>query len=352
MLSSMASTFPDADSPHFDIPTVQAALEVAVRAPSIHNTQPWRWRLEEDGLVLLADRERQLSVADPDGHSLLISCGAALQLSELALRAAGWRLESSYLPDPADPDLLARIRPVARADADEQLQLEAEVEAARRRRCDRRPFAEGEVAAQDRERLRMVGSDSSTYVDFPDTPERHVELAVAVSWADRAERNDEAYLAEMSRWLRDPDVHTLADGVPVDAIPHVPVGVPRHTDIPLRDFEVGVGGRQLIEHDVDEHPLIAVVFTEDDRALDHLLAGMSMMRLMVQADLLGLSSCPLSQAVDFAAFRVRLQAQMGWIGCPQMILRFGLPTTPITDLPLAPRRPVAAVLDLAVNPPV
>jgi hypothetical protein len=350
MLLSMRSTASDAESADLDLATVLAALEVAVRAPSIHNTQPWRWRLEDDGLLLLADRERQLSVADPDGHSLLVSCGAALHLTELCLRAGGWRLESSYLPDPGDPDLLARIRPVGCTDADEQ--LAAEVDAARRRRCDRRPFAEGQVDEHGREQLRAAGHDSSTYVDFPDTPERHADLAVAVSWADRVERNDEAYLAEMRRWLRDPDVHTLVDGVPVAAVPHVPVGLPRHTDIPLRDFEVGVSGRQLIEHDVDEHPLIGVVFTESDRVHDHLRAGMAMMRLMVQADLLGLSSCPLSQAVDFAAFRVRLQAQMGWIGYPQMILRFGRPATPITDLPLTPRRPVADVLDVAVNPSV
>ncbi len=344
----MGSTSPDADSAHLDLATVQAALEVAVRAPSIHNTQPWRWRLEDDGLLLLADRERQLSVADPDGHSLLVSCGAALHLTELALRAAGWRFESSYLPDAADPDLLAWIRPVGRTDPDEQ--LASQVDAARRRRCDRRPFAEGQIDDDARNELRSAGRDSSAYVDFPDTPERHVELAVAVSWADRIERNDEAYLAEMRRWLRDPDVHTLVDGVPVEAIPRVPVDAPRHTDIPLRDFEVGVSGRQLIEHGVDEHPLIAVVFTETSELRDHLRAGMSMMRLMVRADLLGLSSCPLSQAVDFAAFRARLQARMGWIGYPQMILRFGRPATPITDLLLTPRRPVADVLEVAISP--
>jgi hypothetical protein len=344
----MGSSVSEAQSPRFDVTTVQAALEVAVRAPSIHNTQPWRWRLDGDGLLLVADRERQLSVADPDGHSLLVSCGAALQLAELALRATGWQLESSYLPDPADPDLLVRIRPVARGEADAH--LATEVDSARRRRCDRRPFAPGQIAAEVMEQLRIAGDGATTYVDFPDTPERHVELAVALSWADRAERNDEAYLAEMSRWLRDPDVHTLVDGVPIDAIPHVPTGVRRHTDIPLRDFEVGVNGRQLIERDVDERPLIAVVFTEYGKPLDHLMAGMAMMRLMVQADLLSLSSCPLSQAVDFAAFRVRLKEQMNWVGYPQMIVRFGRPMSPITDLPLTPRRPVADVLDVAVSP--
>jgi nitroreductase len=321
-----------------------AALDVAVRAPSIHNTQPWLWRLEGGELVLRADRTRQLDVADPDGHSLMVSCGAALHLTELALRAAGSRVETSRLPDPADPDALARFRVGEPGQPDEG--LVAEVEAALRRRSDRRPFAEAQVSGADRELLRTAGRDAEAYVDFPDTPDRHAELAVAVSWADRVERNDEAYLAEMNRWLRDPDVHTLVDGVPADAFPHVPDDAPRHTDVPMRDFEVGVTGRQLIMRDVDEHPLIVVVFTASDQPRDHLAAGVSMMRLMIAADLLGLSTCVLSQAVDFAAFRARLQGRMGWVGYPQIMLRVGRPRAPITELALTPRRPPAAVLEV------
>jgi len=326
-----------------DTETVQTALQVAVRAPSIHNTQPWRWRLGGAGLELLADRTRQLAVADPDGHSLLISCGAALHLCDLALRAAGWRVRTSYLPDSSEPDLLARLDPIGHGELDED--LGARAEAALRRRSDRRPFADAEISEPDREMLRAAGSNHAAYVDFPDTPDRHVQLAAAVSWADRAERNDTAYLAEMRRWLRDPDVHALVDGIPAGVIPHVAEDDPRHTDVPLRDFEVGITGGQLIKHDLDERPLIVVVFTHSDGALDHLQAGVAMMRLMVQAELMGLATCPLSQAVDFAAFRARLQGRMGWVGYPQMMLRIGHPSTPIAELPLTPRRPVAAVLD-------
>ena len=82
------------DTARLDRLSVEAALAVAVRAPSIHNTQPWAWRLDPDGLVLRADRTRQLAVADPDGHSLLVSCGAALHLTEIALEAQGWQLET------------------------------------------------------------------------------------------------------------------------------------------------------------------------------------------------------------------------------------------------------------------
>jgi nitroreductase len=325
-----------------DRATAEAAVAVAVRAPSIHNTQPWAWRLSADGLALRADRSRQLSVADPDGHSLLVSCGAALHLTELALRGAGLRVSTSVLPDTADPDLLAIFRPIGREDADEQT-LRA-IDAALARRSDRRPFALREVPEATADELHAASSSPQARVDFPTRSDERVDLAVAVSWADRVERDDQAYIEEQNRWLRDPEVHALVDGVPVDAIPHVPAGSPRRTDVPLRDFEMGMTGRQLIARDVDEKPLIAVVLTDFDNGADHLAAGQAMMRLMIAAQMLGLSTCPLSQAVDFAEFRTRVQRVMGWVGYPQIMLRVGYPGGPASDLVRTPRRDVSAVL--------
>jgi hypothetical protein len=321
--------------------TAEAVLAVAVRAPSIHNTQPWAWRLDHSGLTLLADRSRQLAVADPDGHSLLISCGAALHLTEVALRAAGWQIETTLMPDPSDRDALALFRPVGRTEPDER--TAAEAQAALDRRSDRRPFALNQLPDDVIEALRAAGSDAAR-VDFPADPDQRINLAVAVSWADRVERDDKAYQDEMNRWVRDPEVHAMVDGVPVEAIPHVPEDQPRHTDVPLRDFEVGVTGRQLIARDVDEQPLIAVIFTDSDMAADHLRSGRAMMRLMIDAQLRGLSTCVLSQAVDFAAFRTRVQGLMGWVGFPQIMLRVGYPGGPFADLVRTPRREPDAVL--------
>jgi hypothetical protein len=71
-----------------------------------------------------------------------------------------------------------------------------------------------------------------------------------------------------------------------------------------------------------------------------------MMRLMLEAELAGLASCPLSQAVDFAAFRTRVQGLMGWIGYPQIMLRVGHPGGPVSELVRTPRREPSAVLEV------
>ena len=334
-------------SPRLDPATVEVALAVAVRAPSIHNTQPWRFVLDDDGLTLLADRSRQLAVADPDGHSMLVSCGAALHLTELGLRAEGWDVETTLFPAAADPDVLARFRPVGRMEPDED--AAAAAECALRRRSDRRPFRLEKVTSEDIEALQQAASDAAAQVDFPMGVDQRVDLAVAVSWADRVERDDQAYVAEMRRWINDPEVHAVVDGVPLDAVPHVPADAQRRSDVPLRDFEVGMPGRQMIELDVDEPALIGVVLTDADGAHDHLWAGHAMMRLMLRAEALGLATCPLSQAVDFAAFRTRVQGLMGWVGYPQIMLRVGHPSSPVAELMRTPRREPASVLEISVT---
>ena len=323
----------------FDLGSVEAAVAVAIRAPSIYNTQPWWWDLRSDGLDLRADRSRQLTVVDPDAHSLLISCGAALALANYGLQAAGWSAAIARLPDPADPDLVARLRPLdrmqpTRADRDR-------VAAALRRQSDRRPYKPEPVPEKIIGHLRDATREPGVYAHFPSHADEYIELAVAVSHADHVERHNVAYRAELAQWIRPEG--TATDGVPVTAVPHLSAEHPRHTNIALRDFELATPGLQLIELDVDENPLLAVVLTNTSGPDAQIRAGEAMMRLMIEAELRGLATCPLSQAVDLLAFRARLRAVMGWPDYPQMMLRLGVP--PAGHPPTAtPRRPVTEVL--------
>jgi len=324
---------------------VEAALAVAVRAPSIHNTQPWGWRWDGTTLALRADRTRQLQVADPDGHSMLVSCGAALHLTQLALRAEGFVVETEVLPHSSDPDLLAIFRVVGSHEPDPQVLTE--VDAALARRSDRRPYQAEQLPEDQIEHLRQAGSDAVAYVDFPRDRDQAVDLAVAVSWADSIEKRYKEYQQEMQRWLHDPDVHATSDGIPLTAVPRIEPGHQRHLEVPQRDFEVGVVGRELIAQDQDEKARIGVIFTRTDSPEDRLGAGAAMMRVMIAAQIAGLATCPLSQAVDLPALRGRLQVLMNWTGHPQMMLRIGYPGSTLGDPVRTPRRSVSAVLDIA-----
>ena len=185
-----------------------------------------------------------------------------------------------------------------------------------------------------------------------------MDLAVVFSWADQVEAGDADYRAELARWTRH-EGEGAADGVPASAVPHAVAGSPRHTDVPVRDFEAGITGGEAVPEGVDEQPLFVVVFTVEDTPEARLRAGEAYTRLSVEAEGLGLGSSAMTQAVDLPAVRERFRALMDWPDHPQMVLRIGWPQDGPTaradrpasgvggaDLPLAstvdtdpPRRP-------------
>lgn len=320
---------------------VEAVVALASRASSLHNTQPWRRQLQDGVLTLRADRSRQLRVPDPDRHSVHVSRGAAAELTQLTIAAQGWVVDVSLLPDRADPDVLARFHPTSYGERNQE--AAQRMVAAGRRRSKRRVFGPRSVSPQETERLRDAAQAHGVYAHFPSRADENLELAVAISRADGSERDDPAYAAEMAEWVRrDPD---RPDGVPTSVIPAVPIDRPRHTDIPLSDSELGIPGTQLISTGVDERPLIGVIFTEGDSPLERLHAGGSMMRLMIQAELDGLATCALSQAVDLLFFRSQLRTVMSWTGYPQMMVRVGQKPDSAAA-PLTARRPVDDVLTI------
>ena len=88
---------------------VNYLIATAARAPSVHNTQPWRFRASDYAIDLYADPCRKLQV-DRDGREMVISCGAALFGLRLAVRALGYLPIVEPFPDPPKLRLLARVR--------------------------------------------------------------------------------------------------------------------------------------------------------------------------------------------------------------------------------------------------
>jgi nitroreductase len=319
---------------------IERAVSFGVRAPSVHNTQPWRWVYRAGVLQLYADRSRQLPALDPDGRSVLLSCGAALELTQLGFAAAGWRVEVTRFPADGQPDLLAWIRPTGPVGPDAATLERAR--AAECRRTDRRPFRSEPVPDEAIRALLSVAAEEGVYAHAVRRGDEELDLAVVFSWADTVESADPAYRAELAYWTR----HSHApDGVPATAVPHVEAGSPRHTDVPVRDFEAGITGGQPLPGPVDERPLYLVVFSQTDDHAARLRAGEVYARLSVEAARLGLGSSAMTQAVDLPGVRERFRTLMNWPDHPQMVLRIGYPQDGIAPVPTG-RRPLSAVLRL------
>src|SRR5499427_3937892 len=119
-------------------------VTAAARAPSVHNTQPWRFRVGPDAVELWTDPRRKLRT-DPSGREMLISCGAALFGLRLAVRSLGYLPVTELLPDPARLRLLARMSIGAAAPTNG---LERQMlDAVPHRHTHRGPFSPGPLPA-------------------------------------------------------------------------------------------------------------------------------------------------------------------------------------------------------------
>ncbi|GAA2673089.1 Acg family FMN-binding oxidoreductase [Actinoplanes palleronii] len=292
---------------------LSGCVEAATLAPSLHNSQPWRFRIVGDGVEVRADRSRQLQALDPDGRELMISLGAAVFTLRVALRAAGWIPGTSLLPDPGDPDLVARVSLLRPQEPSADARRLAAVIS--RRHTNRGPFTDAVVPADAVEELRAAASFEDAELIVA-TPASRLIICGLGRIAEERLRSDGGYRAELGRWTRGP--RGRRDGIPATAFG--PWDAMER--LPVRDF--GLVHPQLSGRPerFEPYPTIAVLTTVGDRVADWLRAGQALQRVLLVATRLGLSTTPISQPVEIPAIRETLSdPRTGrWA---QMVLRLG-----------------------------
>lgn len=318
-------------------PTVrmlEAAARQALHAPSVFNTQPWRWRITTDTLELRADPDRQLAATDPDGRLLTLSCGAALHHARVFLAAAGWAVTVERRPDPADPALLARLRATGPAHLD--VAAARLVDAIPRRRTDRRAYGDRPVPEPVLARLRAAVEAEDAHLHIV-RPDQMPMLAVSTGRAADAELADPAYREELRRWTDRPA--GSGDGVPTATAVR-----PGPRRVPLRDHAPGGAAGLTAGADFDRGAAYLILFGEQDEPAAWLRGGEALSALLLTATAEGLASAPLSDAIEVAWPRRMMRDLLAGIGDPYLVVRVGW--GPDDDLPPAPRRTPADVIEV------
>ncbi|MEU8233338.1 nitroreductase family protein [Actinoplanes sp. NPDC048967] len=284
----------------------------AVLAPSLHNSQPWRFRVARGKVDVYADRGRKLAVLDPFGREMMISVGAAIFNLRLALRRRGFVSRLDLFPDLGECDLVARISAARFATPTPAVEVLAETIS--RRHTNRWPFAGPAVAARLLDPLRDAARREGAFLAAAGSQATGTILGLARS-ADRALRARPGYRTELARWTATGS--RKRDGVPVGAMG--PRDVLR--ELPVRHFaEMLPFPTPVVAF--EPAPTILVLGTTGDTALDHVRAGQALQRVLLTATSLGLATTPISQPTELAAARERL-ADMIYGACPQMVLRVG-----------------------------
>lgn len=319
----------------------------AARAPSLHNSQPWRFRLRDNAIELHSDPERMIPQVDPDGREMLISCGAALYGLRLGLRRLGYIPVVELMPDSVEPGStppgpLACVRPGGRArPSRDELDL---ISALPHRHTHRGPFGPGRVPERLLDALAQDAAAEGAELILLSEPQAS-ELARLTEAGRRQQASSLPIQAEERSWARPPD-STARDGVPARARRGPASGPrpgpgrredPEHEPLAPRDF----GSPGGLPAGGPLPSATAVLATPGDTAADWLQAGQALHRLLLRAATRWVFASLHSQALESPPLRARVRDDLGIQGMPQMLLQFGRANTAAAT----PRRPVTDVID-------
>jgi nitroreductase len=320
--------------PLADDGVVRRIVEAAAAAPSIHNTQPWRFRVIGGDLIEVhGDPGRVLWVADPRGRALHLSCGAALFNLRLAIRMTGAKPLVWPLPDPGrEPTLIASVqlgggRPPTQAERELY-------EVIWQRHTSRVPFSDKPVPARV-----LIALERGAEAEFTalrtlnaDDAARIMQLAAA---ADRELAEDFDHRVELASWIGT----EADDGVPRPALGSRPDREPS----PVRDLGRASPAAVLATASYEPQPHLAVLATAHDDRADWLRAGQALQRVLLTATSNGLAASFLYQPLELHDKRHPEPGWWPWPECPQIVLRLGYGPSGA----LSPRRRVDDVLDHA-----
>ncbi|MEU0504292.1 NAD(P)H nitroreductase [Nocardia sp. NPDC005998] len=315
-----------------DYHTIEAALALAVRAPSVHNTQPWRFRIGDRGLHLYLDPARALPSTDPDQRDLVLSCGAALHHLRIALAGLGWSAVVQRLPDAVNPNHLASIELVPHRPTMTDTALSAAIT---RRQTDRRHYSSRPIPPGYLGLLAERAGVHGGIVRQAAYGSRD-QLVEAMRAAARQHSGDPNYQFELAAWS---GRHDAVHGVPaLNALP--PLAAQR---VPARAF----AQHRLVDpkREPDYAELLVLGTTADDR-LARLCAGEAVSAMLLTATNIGLATCLVTEPLEIPELRKKIRVGvLDNTTHAQAVIRIGWLPTGLAALPPAPRRAVEDVLD-------
>lgn len=311
-------------------------IAYATLAPSSQNTQPWLFRLADNVIYLYADRTRALPVVDPDDRELVMSCGAALYNLTLAVRHFGYQASVTLLPDPGDPDWVARIQVDAAEDVKpEENELFWAIPA---RRTNRQAFAAQPVPPALTKALQAAADAEGAWLHIVQGDDQRHAVVDLIAEADRIQWADKRFRRELAAWLH-PKRHLSQDGIPGYAFSVAEV-VAYVGPFLLRTFDWGQGQAAKDRQLATGSPLLAVLGTERDTPAAWMTAGQAQQHVLLEACNAGISASYLNQPIEVAELRPRLCNLIGENGFPQLLLRMGYGP----HIEPTPRRPLRNVI--------
>jgi hypothetical protein len=317
---------------------------LACRAPSVHNSQPWRWVAEvgpdRSTMHLYVDPGRTVPATDHSGREAILSCGAVLDHLRIAMTAAQYQTTVTRFPDPNDRSHLAMLEfsPADHVTEAQQNRARAMLQ----RRTDRLPFHPPTDWHLFEPILRSTFDEDVAMLDVLSDDQRP-RLVEASELSEALRRDDSYYHVELDWWTSS---FALAQGLPPSAL--LSVAERRRVEI-ARDFPIRSQQDRRSEIAADWSKIL-VLSTPDDTRADVLRCGEVLSTVLVECTLAGMATCTLTHLIESEESRDLVGDLIGQRGEPQVLIRVGIAPPMETPPAPTPRRPLDSVLQIRQMP--
>lgn len=318
-----------------DSAAIANAVKLACRAPSLHNSQPWRWVVDGDGLALFADTSRNVRGTDASGRETLLSCGVIVDHLRVAMAAAGRATSVNRFPNPNNPLHLAAFdfRPIGFVTDAHRRRANAIL----LRRTDRLPFAAPPDWESLEPHLHNTVDTETVRLDVI-ADERRPQLATASRLTEALRQYDSSYHAELNWWTAG---FEATDGIPHSSL--VSASEADRVDV-ARTFPV-TPHRERRQGVARDQSKILALSTYDESRDSVLRCGEQLSAVLLETTMAGMATCTLTHITEHPESRQMLAELIGQDTTPQVLVRVGLAPS-IDDVPPpTPRRPLVEVLE-------
>ncbi|MCU0559086.1 MAG: hypothetical protein MUD16_02700 [Desulfobacterales bacterium] len=309
-------------------------VRYATLAPSSHNTQCWKFRVENRSISVVADLSRRCPAVDPDDHHLFVSIGCATE--NLVQAALAYGLHANAIASPSSGETLRLSLEPTKAFASALFDAIPERQSTRGE-YDGTPISSSELAM-----LERAGTGDGVQVVLLTESAAMERVLEYVIQGNTAQMNDRAFVEELKAWIRfnGSDAVRTGDGLYSGSSgnPSVPSWLGR---LLFGLFFTAGSENDKYAKKVRSSSGIAVFVSETESPAQWIEVGRCYERFALQSTALGIRNAMLNQPVEVAALRRQLASFLGIGGRrPDLVVRFGRGP----KLPPSLRRPVEAVL--------
>ena len=313
-------------------------VRYATLAPSSHNTQCWKFKIAENGIVILPDLARRCPAVDPDNHHLFVSLGAA---TENLLQAALFNGLQGEVNFDANATQLINVEftptkaiasPLFKAIPDRQ--------------CTRAEYDGKPLSAEELNLLELAGTGDGVHILLHTEKQTMENILAYVVAGNSAQMNDAAFLAELKSWIRFSSADALRTGDGLYSAASGNPSMPQWLGSPLFNLMFNEKNENdKYAQQIRSSAGVAIFVSDKNDRAHWLEVGRCYERFALQTTALGIRSAFLNQAVEVSQVRKQFAQHLNideseGAGRIDLVIRFGRGRL----MPKSLRRPVEAVL--------